>query len=319
MRAFVGVDVGGTKISSILWSDGEILYRGVVPSAARTTSDFEETVLQAVNDMGEHAEAVGCTLVGIGIGCAGLVDQQKGRYLFPTNIPGVHEVALAEYLRGKIGLPVFLENDANCALLAEWIDGVARGYRNVILVTVGTGVGGGLIVDNHLYVGRHGFAGEIGHISMVQGGLPCGCGRHGCLETIASGTGIQRYVQQALRRGAKSSMCLADASSARIIAEFALRGDQLARRAFQRAARYLGRTIASLINTMDPEMVVIGGGVPESGLIVDELVRTAEQRSMPLLFEGVQIVTARYKNDAGAVGAALLAQRLVDNKPVYST
>lgn len=317
-RAFIGVDVGGTKINNVLWSGQKILCRSAIASTARTSHDFEELILQSVNDIGRRGKAAGYTLAGVVVGCAGLVDQRRGLFLFPTNIPGVHEMALASYLEDKTGLPSYLENDANCALFAEWVNGAAQGCRNVVLLTVGTGVGGAFIIDNHLYVGRHGFAGEVGHVPVVEGGLVCGCKGHGCLETIASGTGIERYARHALKQGMKSSMRLADADSAKTIAEFARKGDPVARRAFRRAARYLGRTVAGLVNTMDPDMIVIGGGVPESGLIMEELKKTAQLRSLPLLFDGVHIVSAKYKNDAGAVGAAMLAQYLVDGRQVYS-
>lgn len=318
MRAFVGVDIGGTKVSTILWSRGKILDRSVVPSPSKTTEEFEEKVLGSVNEVCAHARKTGYEPAAIGIGCAGLVDQSKGLFLFPTNIPGVHEVALAGFLAAKTGLPAYLENDANCALFAEWVDGVAKGYRNVIFFIVGTGVGGGFILDNHLYIGRHGFAGEIGHFPVVETGLRCGCKGHGCLETISSGTGIQRYAQNALRHGAQSSMSLEEAGSAKAIAEYARKGDPVAQRAFHRAAHYLGRTIGGLINLFDPDMIILGGGVPDSGLILDEVIRTAQKRSMPLLYEGVRIVTAQYKNDAGSIGAALLAQYLAEGRQVYS-
>jgi glucokinase len=186
------------------------------------------------------------------------------------------------------------------------------------MFSVGTGVGGALIVDGHLYVGRHGFAGEMGHLPMVDRGLLCGCGRHGCLETVASGTGIERYVRRALARGSKSLMTVENAGSARTIAEFAHGGDALARAAFRQAARCLGRAAATLVNTLDPDMVVLGGGVAESGLLMDEMKRVAERRSLPLLFEGVKFAMAHYKNDAAAVGAALLAGQLLDGQAVYS-
>jgi len=234
-------------------------------------------------------------------------------------MPGVRDVPLADIVGGATGAPAYLENDANCALFAEWVSGVAVGRRNVVMFSVGTGVGGALIVGGHLYVGRHGFAGEIGHLPMVDRGLKCGCGRHGCLETSASGTGIERYVKSALARGSKSLMTMEDAESARTISEFAHHGDLLAQQAFKRAANYLGRAAAALINTLDPDMVVLGGGVAESGLLMDEMKRVAQRRSLPLLFEGIEFSMARYRNDAGAVGAALLADQLLKGQTVYST
>jgi len=313
-----GVDIGGTKVTFVLWSDDAIAYRVVLPCAARSSREFAELILQGMGDLRQQASEAGTAIIGTGIGCAGMVDQKRGVLLFPPNMPGVRDVALADIVSEATGVPTYVENDANCALFAEWTSGVAVGRRNVVMFAVGTGVGGALIVDGHLHIGRHGFAGEIGHLPMVERGLSCGCGRHGCLETIASGSGIERYVKSALARGSKSLMTMKDAESARTIAEFAHHGDLLARQAFKRAARYLGRAAAALINTLDPDMVVLGGGVAESGLLMDGMKRVAQQHSLPLLFEGIEFAVAHYKNDAGAVGAALLADQLLKGQTVYS-
>ena len=317
-RTVAGVDIGGTKVTFILWSSGAITYRVVLPYTARSSREFSELILKGMGDLRRRATDAGMVIMGTGIGCAGMVDQKHGVLLFPPNMPGVRDVALVDIVGGVTGAPAYLENDANCALFAEWVSGVAVGRRNVVMFSVGTGVGGALIVDGHLYVGRHGFAGEIGHLPMVDRGLPCGCGGHGCLETIASGTGIERYVRSALARGSKSLMTMEDAGSARTISEFAHNGDLLAQQAFKRAARYLGRAVAALIDTLDPDMVVLGGGVAGSGLLMDEMKRVAQRRSLPLLFEDIEFAMAHYRNDAGAVGAALLADQLLKGQTVYS-
>jgi len=318
-RTIAGVDIGGTKVTFILWSGGSVAYRIVLPYAARSSREFSALIVKGMGDLRRQATETGTAIMGTGIGCAGMVDQKHGVFLFPPNMPGVRDVPLADIVSGFIGAPAYLENDANCALFAEWVSGVAVGRRNVVMFAVGTGVGGALIVDGHLYVGRHGFAGEVGHGPLVDRGLLCGCGGYGCLETVASGTGIERYVKSALARGSKSLMTMEDAKSARTISEFAHDGDLLAQRAFKRAARYLGRAAATLINTLDPDMIVLGGGVAESGLLMDEMKRVAQRRSLPLLFEGIEFSMAHYRNDAAAVGAALLADQLLKGQPVYST
>lgn len=317
-RIVAGVDVGGTKITFVLWTDGSIRYKAVLPYTARSNEEFEALMRTGLDDLVRHAASLGTTIAATGIGCAGMADQKRGILRFSPNMPGVHDIALAGIAASVTGGPGFLENDAKCALLAEWVQGVATGRRNVVMFAVGTGVGGALILDGHLYVGRHGYAGEVGHIPMVERGLLCGCGRHGCLETIASGTGIERYVQRALARGAVSRMTLQDANSARTIATFAHEGDHLAQQAFRQAARALGRAAGGIINTLDPDMIVLGGGVAESGLLMDEMKRVAERRSLPLLFEGVEFAEAHYKNDAAAIGAALLASELLAGRAVYA-
>jgi glucokinase len=317
-RTVAGVDIGGTKVTFILWSNGSMQYKLVLPYAAQSGREFSELILKGMADLRQRATGAGTSIMGTGIGCAGMVDQKRGVLRFSPNMPGVRDVALAQIVAEGTDAPAYLENDANCALFAEWASGVAVGRRNVAMFSVGTGVGGALILDGHLYVGRHGFAGEMGHIPMVDRGLLCGCGRHGCLETVGSGTGIERYVKRALARGSKSLMTIEDAASARTISVFAQNGDDLAQQAFKQAARSLGRAAGGIINILDPDMIVLGGGVAESGLLMDEMKRVAQRRSLPLLFEGIEFAMAHYRNDAGAVGAALLADRLLKGQAVYS-
>ncbi|MEN6387730.1 MAG: ROK family protein [Candidatus Cryosericum sp.] len=313
-----GVDIGGTKMTFILWSGGSVFYKTILPYTARSNGKFEELMQKGMTDLMQHAAGAGTAIAATGIGCAGMADQKLGILRFSPNMPGVHDVPLVEVVAGLTGAPAFLENDANCALFAEWVSGVAVGHRNVAMLSVGTGVGGALILDGHLYVGRHGYAGEMGHIPMVERGLVCGCGRHGCLETIASGTGIERYTKRALTRGSASQMTMEDAASARTIAVFAHNGDRLARQAFSQSARALGRAAGGIINLLDPDMIVLGGGVSESGLLMDEMKHVAQRRSLPLLFDGVEFAEAYYRNDAGAIGAALLAQELLAGHAVYA-
>jgi len=317
-RAIAGIDMGGTKVKFILRSRGVTMYESVLPFTARSGSEFSDLLLRGISGLRASAAAHGAAIAATGVGCAGMVDQRRGVLPFSPNMPGVRDIAIGEIVSGATGAPTFVENDANCALFAEWVDGVAVGRRNVIMFVIGTGVGGAVVADSHLYVGRHGFAGEVGHMPMVQHGLLCGCGRHGCLETIASGTGIERYVKSALVRGVPSAMMGDDAQSARRIADFAHAGDRLAARAFRRAAFYLGCAAGTMINTLDPDMIVLGGGVAESGLLLGDMKRVAENRSLPLLFEGIEFAAARFRNDAAAIGATLLAEKLLDGRPVYS-
>ncbi|MHB8071962.1 MAG: ROK family protein [Candidatus Cryosericum sp.] len=317
-RAIAGIDIGGTKVKFILRSCGVTTYESVLPFTARSSSGFSDLLLKGIASLRASVTAQGTVIAATGVGCAGMVDQRRGVLPFSPNMPGVRDIAIGEIVSRATGAPAFVENDANCALFAEWVNGVAVGRRNVAMFVVGTGVGGALVADGHLYVGRHGFAGEVGHMPMIRNGFLCGCGRRGCLETIASGTGIERYVKAALAHGVPSAMTVEDAQSARRISEFAHAGDRLAVRAFERAALYLGRAAAALINTLDPDMIVLGGGVAESGLLLDEMRRVAERGSLPLLFEGIEFALPRYRNDAAAVGATLLAEQLLDGHQVYS-
>ncbi len=311
-RTVVGVDIGGTKVRFILRSRHVTVYSHVVPYLAASNTEFVQLIVSGIEDLKALAFRRGLTLDAIGMGCAGMVDRKRGILRFSPNMSGVREVGLVHAVEDATGSPAFLENDVKCALFAEWTEGVAAGVHNVAMLSVGTGIGGALILNDHFYVGHHGYAGEIGHIPVVQGGLLCGCGRRGCLETVASGTAIERYVRESLDRGKASAMMGEETLDAQHIAAFARSGDRLASRAFRRAARYLGRAVAILVDTLDLDMIVLGGGVAESRLLLDEMRRYAAAHSLPLLFEGVTFAEARFQNDAGALGAALLAEKQVE-------
>jgi glucokinase len=313
----VGVDLGASNVRFILYSQGHEKSSLLVPLTARTPHDLEQLVVGGVRTMLSRGASCGLTVSAIGVGCAGLVNRERGVLVLPPNMPSIRNVAIGDAVRSATGLPSFVDNDGNCALLAESVSGVARGKRNVIMFAVGTGIGGALMLNGRLYTGRIGFAGEVGHIPVMRRGLRCGCGNIGCLETVASGTGIQHYVQRAAAGGAATAMSPTEMLSAVTIGECAKRGDHLAQRAFSRAAYYLGVAGAGLVNTLAPDMIVLGGGVSESGLLHVNMDRTLRAKSLSLIVESVSVVLAHNGSRAGAIGAACLAERLAGGQPLY--
>jgi len=218
-------------------------------------------------------------------------------------------------LEDRLGIPVFLGNDANAAALGEFAYGAGRGYRHVIYLTVSTGVGGGIISDGRLLEGRHGAAGEVGHVIVEPGGPPCGCGNRGCLEALISGPAIARQAREALDVGWETSIGrLAGTDPHGVTAEVVVRaareGDGLARELLETAGRRLGTALLGLVHVFDPEVIVVGGGLTNAGELLMKLARdTMFAGLMPIFKEGLEVVPPDLGADAGLYGAVALARR----------
>jgi glucokinase len=304
----VGIDVGGTKINAFrVARGGEILDR----KSVATPADDEEATLAAMIDLARSM--VTDDVLAIGVGAAGLVDVGEGVMRFAPNLAW-RELPIAARMREALGLPCQLDNDANVAAYGEYRFGAGRGFRHVLFVAVGTGIGGGIIADGRLFRGANGFAAEIGHIIVEPGGPRCGCGNRGCWEQVAAGRAIDRLGREAARRDPGSILAgLAggdpEAVTGRTVTDAARRGDGAAVAVLSEVGRRLGEGIAGLVNTLDPQIVVVGGGVVFAGELLLEPAREAFEGSV----EGfahrprVPVVAAELGNDAGAVGAAALA------------
>lgn len=304
----IGVDVGGSKILAVRTArDGDILDR----NEAATPADDEEAT------MARMVEAAGGLMTGavvaVGVGAAGIVDVAHGVLRYAPNLAW-RDLPIAERMGSAIGVPCQLDNDANVAAYAEYRFGAGRGYRHLLLVTVGTGIGGGIIADGRLFRGAHGFAAEIGHIVVEPLGPVCGCGNHGCWETVASGSAIGRLGREAARDDPGSVLArLAagdpEAVTGAIVTRAALEGDPTAVGILGVAGTRLGIGIAGLVNVLDPEVVVVGGGAIAAGDLLLEPARVAFRDTVegPAWRPSVPIVAAQLGPDAGAVGAAALA------------
>ena len=304
----VGVDVGGTKILAVrIARDGEVQAR----AGAETPAEDQEATLVA---MVEAARAIMAPeVLAVGVGAAGIVDVANGTLRYAPNLAW-RDVAIVERMRAALGLPCQLDNDANAAAYAEFRLGAGRGYRHVLLVTVGTGLGGGIVTDGRLFRGAHGFAAEIGHVVVEPDGPVCGCGNRGCWERVASGSTIGRLGREEARRQPGSELArLAegdpDAVTGRLVTRAAEAGDPAASEILAEVGRRLGVGIAGLVNILDPQIVVVGGGAIAAGELLLEPARAAFAETV----EGVghrprvPIVAAQLGPDAGAVGSAALA------------
>ena len=315
MSLTAGVDIGGTKILGVVLDadDPETILAEVrVP-----TPEGEELVLDAI---AEVAIKLG-DVASLGVGIAGLVDR-RGVLRVSPNLPGLRGVDVVAEMQRRVGLPVRVDNDATCAAWGEHLAGAARGADDVVCVTLGTGIGAGLIADGELVRGAHGFGGEAGHMVVDPSGPPCPCGRRGCWERFASGTGLARLGRDAAAGGRlERARLLAGGESHLVRAEHggqaASEGDPQALAVMDEFARWVGVGIGNLVTVLDCSLVVVGGGLVELGDLLLDRVRAAFRVDVmsPQERQDVRIVAAELGGRAGAIGAALLGGRELAESP----
>jgi glucokinase len=319
-RPIIGIDLGGTKIGTgVVNVHGEVLVSDYQPTEAIQGQD---AVIKRMIDAAHRVMAEGGVTVkditGIGIGSPGPLDIPKGMLIDPPNLPTWRNVPLRQILQDRLGAPTYLENDANAAAIGEYLYGAGQGTRNMIYVTVSTGIGGGLILNGKIYHGVNGSAGEIGHMTIMPRGPHCGCGNRGCLEALASGTAIAREGQELVNRCVLTLIAeiVKDAPysvSARDVVEAMGRGDAYATEIVRQAMYYLGVGMANLVNLFSPEMIVIGGGLSNLGSdLLDPVRRGIRLRAFPSAAEHVTVRSAKLGAEVGivgAAGAALMAAR----------
>ncbi|MGH2710735.1 MAG: ROK family glucokinase [Actinomycetota bacterium] len=309
MASAVGIDLGGTKIAGLRMNErGEVLARDEAPTPSESEAILDE-VVRLAGDLGEGRATA------LGIGAAGMVAFLDGALRFAPNLP-LRDVPLRALLEERSGLPCVVDNDSNAAGWAEYRFGAARGHEHVLMLTVGTGIGGAIIVGGSLYRGANGFAAEIGHVIVEPDGPECGCGNRGCWEQVASGKALDRLAIAEARRdpdGAVARKAAGAEVAGRHASEAAREGDDAARAVFEEVGKRLGEGIAGLVNILDPELVVVGGGVAEEGDLLLEPARKAFREAVEAVERRpeVPIVTAKLGNEAGAIGAAALALEVV--------
>ena len=269
MKTAIGVDIGGTKISMVLGTEkGKILACREIPTlTGKKTRQGVRNLVDNLHQLIQDASVKKRSLVGIGVGIPGAVNSKKGLVPRSPHLGGWKNLPLRRILERGLKLPVAMKNDANAAAIGEKYFGACKKAEHFIYVTVSTGVGGGLVVNGKLVEGCNYVGGEIGHISVVPLGDSCKCGKNGCLEAYASGTAITRYVKRELKKYPKSKikkLAKGSSVSAKVIGLAAKKGDVLALKAFRRAGFFLGIGLADLLNVLNPEVVVLGGGVWKS-------------------------------------------------------
>lgn len=314
----VGVDVGGSKVlAGVVTADGRVRHtvRTTTPGRRVASDLVEETVVTTVREV-----AAGRPLAAVGVAAAGFVDAARERVLFAPHLPWNGE-PVRERLSSRLGVPVVLDNDANCAAVAEGRYGAAAGAPSAVVLTLGTGIGGAVLLDGHLWRGRNGMAGEFGHVQVVPDGLPCECGGRGCWEQYCSGNALVREARSRLdgRSSRLAELCLGrpELLTGPMVSQAAEEGDPLAGEAFASVARWLGTGLANLVAALDPHVVVVGGGLSAAGERLLGPARTALERSLVAgrertaagapVRELPDVLPAALGPLAGLVGAAALA------------
>ena len=304
----IGIDLGGTTVKAALCApDGTLLHKQSAPTPTGDAAGLCAAMKQLALGLCAAQGAAPEQITSIGIGVPGSFDKATCTLKFGTNL-GMNNVCFADAFRPDFGCTVQLDNDANCAALGEVTAGAAKGAKNMVMVTLGTGVGGGIIIGGKLYTGCNGIAGEVGHMVIRQGGERCGCGREGCLEAYASAASFVRFAERALAAGRGSRLqAHAGHLNAKMICDAVDEGDTLACELFDEYCVSLSCGLANFINIFQPEAIVLGGGLAGYG---EKLLAPLRRLTLPQTFRSdgrnTEIVCASLGNDAGLIGAAML-------------
>lgn len=319
MKVYVGCDLGGTNIKAGLVDvdTGTVLTSSSIPTKARQGPEavlgrMAKLITDLINESQMNTKKIG----GLGISAPGVIDLETNTTLFLPNLyTEWRNVPVGERMKSLLGLDVFMLNDVRAITYGEWAFGAGKGVDSIACFAIGTGVGGGLLVNNQLVLGFGGTAGELGHQTVDPDGPLCGCGNYGCIEVFASGPAIAAEAGRGIRQGWSTKILdLIDNDlnklSAKVVAEAARMGDPLALEVWNRAGTYLGIGIANILTCVGVKRVVIGGGVSKAGeLLLDPIWRVVKERVFLMPVEKVEILPAKLGNDAGTVGMAAWSAR----------
>ncbi|MDQ3587265.1 MAG: ROK family protein [Actinomycetota bacterium] len=312
---FFGVDVGGTKVAAGVVDGAAVTDRSEQPTGLGSAEALLDGVRAAVDGLVErHGQPS-----GIGVGLPSQIDFAAGQVLSSVNIP-LEGMPVREQLEHRFGVPVVVDNDANCAALAE---AAVQGVDHLVMLTLGTGVGGGVVIEGRTFRGADGLGAELGHFPIDAEGPPCpgSCPGRGCLEALCSGTALERDATEAGKDFPDSELGVRYADDGRVsgreAVEAAQRGDATARRLFDRLGRNLGVAIAGFVNIFQPERVAVGGGLSRAGsLFVDTAIEEAGARALPALWERTRVALAQGGASAGVIGAGVLAAQELGDTPM---
>lgn len=309
MSYHIAADVGGTQLRAACYTPDSLIPIQVerIATQANGSTPLErlKTLIASVWPQGQDVDA-------IGVAAPGPLDSNQGVVMAAPNIPGWVDLPLRKELKDRFQIPVVVGNDANLAAVGEWKYGAGKGHHHLIYLTVSTGIGGGVIIDDHLLLGNRGLAAELGHVTVLHDGPLCGCGQRGHLEAIASGTAIARWVEEELKNGSISSLVDERPVTAKAVSQAAHAGDNLAIAALDRAGRFIGQALADYLHIFNPTAVIIGGGVSLSGkLLMDPMYESLKKHVLTNHYlDHLTIANAALGDDAGLMGALALAREL---------
>lgn len=313
-RFAIGIDLGGTYTKlALVDKRGRLFHKATISTVAYNTREaLLDSITDKIDKILKSVRLTANDLLGIGIGVPGLVDFERGLIYYLTNVPGWKNVLLKKFLEKRLKAKVLIDNDVNLMALGEYRFGAGKGTKNLVCLTLGTGVGGGIILGGELYRGSSSVAGEIGHMPLKQDGLSCNCGSFGCLERYVGNRFIVDEIKNKIRAGkytlirklVKGNLSLI---TPEVISCAAKRNDKLAVDFWQEIGKRIGITLSGVINLLNPERVIIGGGLANAGQILFKSIRdTVDKRALPINKRTVKILKAKLGADAGIVGAAAL-------------
>ena len=312
----VGVDVGATHTKiAIINLHGRIVAKDSFLTRKYKRDALIKAVSCSLDNLLAQRRLKRRNILGLGMGVPGLVDFKKGLVFYFVNIPGWENIPLKKELERKIGLPSFIDNDVKVMALGELTYGAGRGYKNVICLTLGTGVGGAIVINGQLYRGASLVAGEIGHIPINEKGPLCNCGNSGCLEAYVGKEYFLREVRKALRKGSRSLVTKMVSNrlseiTPELLEQAAVEGDIFAKRKWEEMGIHIGHALVGIVNFWNPELIIIGGGMAEAGrFILGPAGRILKNKTMKVQRKAVKVKKARLGNEAGVIGAAELAKR----------
>ena len=315
MAKRIGIDVGGTNVKiALVDNNGKIIYSNTVPTYAQMGYEYTlNNIKQAIKDLMKETQTTTKDIEAIGFDFPGQIDCKNGIVQLAPNIPGWVNVPIRQIIEDEFGIPTRIDNDVRCAALGELKFGAGKDCENFVCITVGTGIGSGLVINGKLVRGASNAAGEIGHIKLqMENGPICGCGDTGCLEAFASGPSIVAMAHEYLKGGKSTKfreMAQDGEITPYIVAKAAEAGDPVAKRIYEIIGHYIGMGLVSVINLLNPEKIIIGGGVAESGeLLLEPIRKTVKERAMVIAGNSVEIVPAQLGNSAGVIGASLLIE-----------
>lgn len=308
---FAGIDIGGTNIKGVITDDTAAIITSGEVHTPDSAKKIDIAIAELINSMAQKAGIKPHKLTAAGIGAAGSVDNRKGIVITSPNIPAWKNYPLAKNIFAITRIPVVLENDATVATAGAWLQDNIRNYSNWIMVTLGTGIGGGAVIENRIYTGQSGSSLEIGHMTIDMNGRECPCGNRGCLERYASATALVQTATGYLKSLPESSLherIKTEKLSARIIYEEAIKNDALALKCINEIAEYLGYGIVNLINIFNPQAIVFGGGLSQAHKLIFPVIKLiVKERAMKGLKENVKYIHLREQSRMSAMGAAKMA------------
>lgn len=310
-RNYIVADVGGTHLRSACFPIDSQKPMAVKRIPTKGAGSPHERLIDLMDSIIPKHEDI----AAIAVAAPGPLDPFEGIIFEAPNIPEWRNLPLRKLIHDRFDVPVAIGNDANLAALGEWRFGAGKGHRHLVYITVSTGIGGGVIVDNQLLLGLHGLAAELGHVTVLPDGPLCGCGQRGHLEAVASGPAIARWVEQELSQGIPSSMSEKRPVTAEIVSRAANQGDELAKAAMARAGSFLGIAIAGYLHIFNPSVVIIGGGVSQSGAALLDPIRAAMSENVmsKKYLDNLTLTTAALGDEVGLMGALALAQSISDS------